>query len=100
MEQPKFNFKKNYNSSSDTKNKISDEKLIKNYEEKTDDISDKETEYNNNKNINKLKIEEEQWFIFNNFKNINNEILSKFLNIVNTQESDFNKKANDIPLNK
>ena len=35
--------------------------------------------------------------MFNNSKNINNEILSKFLNVVNTQESDFNKKTNDIP---
>ena len=100
MEQPKFDFKENYNSSSDIKNKIKDEILIKNDEEKTDDISDKESEYDIKINFNKSKIEEEQWFIFNNSKNINNEILSKFFNIVNTQESDFNKKANDIPLNK
>ena len=100
MEQPKFDFKENYNSSSDIKNKIKDEILIKNDEEKTDDISDKESEYDIKINFNKSKIEEEQWFIFNNSKNINNEILSKFLNFVNTQESDFNKKTNDIPLNK
>ena len=103
MEQPKFDFKENYNSSSDIKNKIKDEILIKNEEEKTDDISDKESGCGDKKNINKSKIEEEeeeQWFIFNNSENINNEILSKFLNFVNTQESDFNKKTNDIPLNK
>jgi hypothetical protein len=100
MEQPKFDFKENYNSSSDIKNKIKDEILIKNEEEKTDDISDKESECGGEGGVNGSKIEEEQWFIFNNSKNINNEILSKYLNVVNTQESDFNKKTNDIPRNK